>query len=192
MKDFITKNGKHILFIILIVAVVLLVINLTKLENMNKGGEIHILSKEEVESIEEVKINVEISGSVLNPGVYELEINSIVEDLINISGGLSENADTNYLAKNVNRAKKLEDQEKIYIPSIGENQVLENQTTETVSGKININTASKTELESLNGVGPSTSEKIITNRPYKSIEDIKKVSGIGDSLFEKIKNDITV
>lgn len=151
---------------------------------------------------------VDICGEVRHPLVATLAAGSRVEDAINEAGGLTEDADIS----NINRAKLLEDGEKIYIPSIkdgsGTNGSSEGfaDTEEasdgsssagvSASGKININSASSEELQTLNGVGPATAQKIIDYREqygsFNTIEDIKNVNGIGDVTYEKLKDYITV
>ncbi len=161
------------------------------------------------EDYHENKILVHISGAVNKEGVVELTINSRIVDAIEKAGGVTEEADI----KVVNLAYKLEDGMKIYIPTKEENQEKENRIKEYVTNssgisnvneneqepaeaKVNINTATQTQLESLPGVGPSTASKIIAYRKEKGkfnqIEDVKKVSGIGEAKFDKIKNNIVV
>ena len=167
------------------------------------------------------KIIVHVSGAVNKEGIVELEENSRISDAINKAEGLKENADT----KNINLAFKLEDGMKIYIPTEEEtiekneqnqNENIIDQTSKYVTSssgvvqeeqtngqseqkkneKININTATQTELETLPGIGPSTSLKIVNyreeNGKFKSIEEIKEVSGIGDAKYENIKELICV
>lgn len=154
-------------------------------------------SKEKQELLNvENKIVVEIKGQVNNPNIYYLKEDSIIDDLIVAAGGLKENANTS----KINRAEQLQDHQSIYIPS---NEETQNSIEETVSevnnqsdsNLININSASVSELDDLPGIGPSKAQAIITyreeNGPFKSIEEIKNVSGIGQSSFEKIKDLIT-
>ena len=145
---------------------------------------------------EQNKIVVEIKGEVKNPNIYYLNEDSIIDDLIVAAGGLRENANTSQ----INRAEQLQNHQSIYIPS---NEEIQNSAEEVInkvnnqnnSNLININTASVSELDALPGVGPSKAQAIITyreeNGPFKSIEEIKNVSGIGESSFEKIKDLIT-
>ena len=169
----------------------------------------------EEENIVEENIIVHVSGAVNKEGIVELAPNSRISDAIDQAEGLKENADT----KEINLAFKLEDGMKIYIPTIGENNNIENEESSnyiTSSGgivqaqeenieinsdkktsqKININTATQTELETLPGIGPSTSTKIINyreeNGKFQTIEEIKEVSGIGDAKYENIKDLISV
>lgn len=145
------------------------------------------------------KIYVQISGEIKYPGVYEMENGDRVFQLVEKAGGLTENADIN----SINLSKKLIDGERVII--FAKNITNENNTTISQSGTtstqrksnlININTASKSELESLPGIGPTLAQRIIDYREingyFQTIEDIKKVSGIGDKKFEAIKNLITV
>lgn len=155
---------------------------------------------------EEEMMAVHVTGEVNNPGVVKIKEGSRIEDVIKAAGGLTENGDIT----NVNLAYVVEDGMKIRIPSNSEGNVTEDYITED-NGKgvimseessnssnliVNINTANETELEQLPGIGPSISSKIVEyrnkNGKFKSIEDIKNVTGIGDSKFDKIKEYIKV
>lgn len=139
------------------------------------------------------KVMIDISGEVIKPGVYKLEKGAILDDAIAMAGGLGSKANLNWIDRNLNRAEKLYDGQKIYIPNVVEDGtvVLGVSTTKNI---IRINTASLEDLDLLNGVGPSIAQRIIDYRTemggFKSIEEIKLVPGIGDKMFEKIKNDI--
>lgn len=147
---------------------------------------------------EKEKLYVDIGGEVVNPMVAELDEGSRVEDAIEAAGGLTENADISQ----INRAAFIEDGEKIFVPSILVSEEADGLYGSAGSaaaysdGKININTADSLQLQELNGVGPATAEKIISYREengrFKSIEDIKNVSGIGDKIFEKLRDEIKV
>ena len=161
------------------------------------------------------KIIIYITGAVKKEGVYELEEGSRISDAIEQAEGLKEEADTS----NINLAYKLEDGMKIKIPTqkenkntniennkekfITQNSGLETEQIQTKSQinekkqeKININKANQEELETLSGIGPSIANKIIQYRKdngnFKSIEDIKNVSGIGENKYNEIKNSITI
>ena len=133
-------------------------------------------------------VYVYVCGAVENEGLYELCADSRAGDAIEAAGGLLEDADT----KAVNQAMKLEDGMQITVPFIGEEQ---NEETEG-SGKININLADADVLKTLPGIGPAKAEAIVKYREetgrFENTEDIKNVSGIGDSLFENIKELISV
>ena len=172
---------------------------------------------EECKNPESKKLIVDIKGYVKKPGVYEVEEETRISDVIELAGGLLLSANTRYL----NLSKKVTDELVIIIYSdteieemiekgeieeklpdvkdenlITSEEVLEEETNENkVSGKININTASIEELMTLTGIGETKAEAIIKYREenkFKTIEDIMEVSGIGESTFEKIKNNITV
>lgn len=151
------------------------------------------------------KIKVDIKGAVKKPGVYELNINNRVIDVIKKAGGLKSNASTD----NINLSKKIYDEMVIIVNSNKkQNYEIENDADinntknspistnkNTVSTKININTAELNQLITLTGIGEAKAKAIIEYRKSKkfnSIDDIKNVTGIGDALFEKIKNNITV
>lgn len=150
-----------------------------------------ITKKEEKES---VKIVVDIKGEIKNPNIYWLEEGCIIEDLINVAGGITEEGD---LSK-INRAQKLNDHEVVIIPNINdkESEIENIIPSSNDKNKVNINTASINELDTLSGIGPSKAESIIKyreeNGTFKSIEEIKNVTGIGEALFEKFKENITI
>lgn len=162
---------------------------------------------------------VDIKGSINNPGVYEVDCSKRVIDVINMAGGLTEDADTTIL----NLSKKVKDEmyiivysnsqikeykekllpskeiikkveEKIICPdnsndACEKSSIFKEETK--IEGKININTASKEELMNLPSIGESKADKIIEYRKtniFNTIDDIKNVSGIGESIFNKIKD----
>jgi competence protein ComEA len=143
---------------------------------------------------------IHVSGAVNNPGVYTLPTGSRVGEAIDVAGGLTGDAD----ASLINLAKIVEDGVQIWVPyqveemMIPDNpEILSSEPTPMHSpNKININTATQTELESLSGIGPVIAKAIIQyrleNGPFENIEEIQEVSGIGPVTFEKISADITV
>lgn len=141
------------------------------------------------------KLVVEIKGQVNNPNIYYLDDGSIINDLINEAGGLTNNASIN----NINRAELLTDHICVFIPSTDEksnNETISNSTNSLKSDKININTATAEELDKLPGVGPAKAEDIISyresNGKFKNVDELKNVKGIGESSFEKMKEKITI
>jgi competence protein ComEA len=126
-------------------------------------------------------LQVYVSGAVNSPDVYELPAESIVKDAIEAAGGATSEADLDC----INLALSVVDGQHIYVPHRGEESA-------KAGGKVNINTASQSEIETLPGIGPSRAQGIIENRPYESIEDIQKVPGIGEATFQKLKDLITV
>lgn len=159
----------------------------------------------------ENKIKVHVAGYVEEEGMVELAEGARIADALEAAGGATLEADLS----RVNLAYVLQDGQKIYIPSILEVEeeeeeeeyiteesggvILEEGEEEKnneAEGKVNVNTATQTELETLNGIGPSTASKIIEYRKqngnFQSIEEIQNVSGIGDSKYESIKDDICV
>lgn len=135
-----------------------------------------------------------ITGEVLNPGVYYISEESRLNDLIEICGGFTQNADISEL----NLAERLSDSDKIEVPKIvseSENEYI-NEIEENVSNNlININTATKEQLKSLNGIGDTLADNIINYRKknkFNTIEDLLNVNGIGESKFNTIKEYICV
>jgi competence protein ComEA len=134
---------------------------------------------------------VDVQGEVRTPGVYELPINSRVNDAIKAAGGAKSNADLSF----INQARLIKDGEQIYIE--GKSTLsTNNHRSSIVSGIININRATAKELDKLPGIGPVIASRIIeyrkTNGFFQSIDDLKKVQGIGASTLEKFKSKIRV
>lgn len=122
-------------------------------------------------------VQVEIKGAVKNPGVYTLKFQDTLSSLINASGGLLENGDDSSLSY----TQVLKDKDVIVIPEKKEQL------------KISINSATQEELQTLSGIGPSIASRIIEyrkNNTFQTLEQIKEVKGIGDGLFNKIKDAI--
>jgi len=150
------------------------------------------------------EIVVEIAGEVIKPGVYKLPDDSRIEDLLVLSGGVSQNANRDWMEKNLNRAAKLSDGQKVYIPSIDEQsnvlsandggtyQNVSSDFTSQGSGFIDINAATQKELESLSGIGQVYAQKIIEYRPYSNIEEIVTKAKIPQKTFDKIKSQIII
>lgn len=160
------------------------------------------IEKSDMENQDNIdKIKVYITGEINNPGVKEIEDGGRIEDVILLAGGLTEFANI----KQVNLAYKLEDGQKIYIPNVNE-KIEEYITEENGDGiiekndkfleKININTANMELFCNLPGVGESLARKIIDyreeNGKFKSIEDLKNVTGIGEKKFESLREYIVV
>lgn len=152
-----------------------------------KEPEIEIISGEE-----EGTIWVDLAGAVIQPGVYELPSGSRLKDLLARAGGLAAEADREWVEKNLNLAQKLTDAQKVYIPSQSEATGEVAGESTVVSGKININTASASELDTLWGIGEARAKAIIGNRPYSSVNELQTKKVIPSNVFERIKDEITV
>ncbi len=150
---------------------------------------------------EPLPVLVHVCGEVLLPGVYALPPESRVYEAVEKAGGFTEEADTDAL----NLAGPLSDGAKIYVPAEGETNAghesegLSGETAEKVPsgtvGTVNINTATKEELMSLSGIGESKAEAILQYRessgPFQNPSDIMNVKGIGEGMYQKIKDRIT-
>ena len=152
-------------------------------------------NEEKNDDKQDEKIFVDVKGAVKNPGVFETTKDKRIKDLIDVAGGLLDDADTSTL----NLSQKVKDQMVIYVLKHGENpkQMSEIGTTSSSSGEvININTANKEQLMKISGVGKTKAEAIIEHREkngdFKKKEDITKVRGIGKATFDKIKDKIEV
>lgn len=146
-------------------------------------------------------IVVDVAGAVGAPSLVTLQADSRVGDAIEAAGGFAADAD----AARVNRAAKLQDGQQVYVPRVGEaggsGAVVPDvgasaQGVATADGPVNINRASESDLDALPGVGPSTARAIVEDRdangPFSTIEDLMRVSGIGEKKFEKLKSSICV
>ena len=227
-----TIIGISIILISLLIAVITYCFNQTEIVSAETNL---IETKDENKKAEtNKKIKVEIKGAINNPGVYELDDNSRVIDVINIAGGLTENADTSL----INLSKKINDEmviiiytreeienynnskikteyynnskiktEYVYIevPScpdkvneacIEDYKEEKQENKEETNNLININTANIDELTKLSGIGEAKAKLIIEyreqNGKFKEIKELTNVKGIGDSLIEKIKDNITI
>lgn len=146
----------------------------------------------------QAEIVIDVEGAVNAPGLYALAADSRAGEAIEAAGGFAADAQPGA----INLAQKLSDGEQIIVPTIEEAQDATNTVSKAITpssrqdGKININTASAEELQELSGVGPALSGRIIDYRESKgrfsSIEDLKEVSGIGDTRFENLKDKICV
>ncbi|WP_458412433.1 helix-hairpin-helix domain-containing protein [Schinkia sp. CFF1] len=146
-----------------------------------------------ITKVEPAIIYIDIKGAVVKPGVYQLEENSRVQDAIKLAGGFLEKADQT----KINLAARVLDEMVLYIPEVGElsaDGMEPPLATQVDDKKININTATSEELQSLPGIGASKAAGIITyreeNGPFKKIEDLMNVSGIGEKSFEHLKDQI--
>lgn len=192
--------------IITIVSVVLYFKNID-----DRQTSLNLVQQEKIIQSPALEIFVDIAGAVETPNVYQLKSGARLKDVLKLAGGLSTNADTSFFTRNYNLSRLVTDQEKIYIPSVDEvanGLFVENiraldytqpqliqkepQASESDSELINLNLASLEELDQLSGVGKVTAEKIIRNRPYGSVEELLTKKTINKSVFEKIKNLITV
>lgn len=196
LSDEYAQNNKDKLVKILIILLIIVVGLGLFVVKGNGNDEIAVQTATETEKPQKEKevslLIVDVGGAVKNPAVVELESDSRVDDAINAAGGLTDDADIS----EINRAAVIEDGQKIYIPFKGSAVASagseSGSTGEANSGKVNLNLADSTALQTLNGVGPVTAEKIIRYRKkhngFKKLTDLKKIDGIGDKTYEKLKD----
>jgi competence protein ComEA len=161
-------------------------------------------SSSENEGISSGEVVIEVSGAVETPGVYKLSTNARVEDALIAAGGISADADRNWMEKTLNRAARIVDGQKIYIPRVNEqnsgssaSNIAGYQSTSSTGGSnytksININGASQKELESLWGIGPVTAQNIIEQRPYSSIEELLNKKILKTNVYETNRDKLSV
>lgn len=142
------------------------------------------------------ELRIDLAGAVEKPGVYTMPAGSRIGDVLVMGGGLSSLADREWVAKTLNLAEEVKDGGKIYIPIKSELDIkLTNQQTNVITksqGKVNINTASLGELDSLEGIGETRARLILDNRPYSKIDDLVSKAKIPESVYEKIKDKISI
>lgn len=203
------RNKQNIILAIMVIIIVLVFsisnyIKQQKVYVLSDGAEENIIwdhnENNMIEQSEAGKIVVHIEGEVEKPGVYELKKDSRVYDAIDAAGGLLKGADR----RRINLAKKITDEEYIYIANKNEENIeityRENllMPTDVIENTnlININRANIMELKELPGIGDVLAGRIIEYRDekggFKSIEEIKNVSGIGDKRFSDIKDKVTI
>lgn len=186
---------------IVLVGLILLGLGALFLRSGQESARVEIISEES--SALQKTIFVDIQGAVQNPGVYEVQADSRLNDLLVRAGGLSAGADREWVSKNINLAQKLSDGVKIYIPTQKEVRYfggpalsavgqVAGVSGSVVASQININTASAAQLDTLWGIGEKRAADIIANRPYQSIEELKTKAKIPRNVFEAIKEKITV
>lgn len=158
-------------------------------------------TKEASASTNTSTILVDIEGAVMNPGVYQVPFGSRVDDGIMAAGGYSTLADTVSIARTLNRAAKLSDGAKLYIPTLKDTQIIGvipvvAGASGTVAGArtpaISINIATQSQLEQLSGIGPVTAGKLISGRPYMRLEELVEKKIISQTLFTKLKDQLSL
>ena len=164
-------------------------------EKSNKSNEISQTDTEDQ------LVTVDVKGAVKKPGVYQLQSNSRVHDALEKAGGMTEEADL----KSINQAQKLSDEAVVYVAKVGENTVDVTAsaptsatlgTGQTKSALVNLNTATEADFQTISGIGQKRAQDIIAYREangrFKSVDDLKNVSGIGAKTLEKLKEYVTV
>lgn len=203
------------IMILLYVAGFVYLLTIIKEDNKTIVKENNIEISKETITEESTDIYVDVKGSVKNPGVYKIKSDSRVIDAIEASGGVLKDANTRYinLSKALNdgdvivvysnsEIKKAQEENIVYVETpcvceeVKNDACLKQDNEQITTNKININTASIEELKTLNGIGDAKAKAIVEYRTvkgkYKNIEEIKNVNGISESLFEKIKDNITI
>ncbi len=210
VKDFIYYERRKIIIVSILFIGVCILISFNYLKNSNSKivqEDIIIEEKIEEEEVKEENIKyliVDIKGEVNHPGCYKVESDSRVSDVVELAGGLTKDAYTD----SINLSAKVFDEMVIVIDKKEANNIkiesdakVEKKTnnktdTKKTSGKVSINNATEKELMTLKGIGSAKAKSIIEyrnkNGAFKSIEELKKIKGIGDKIFESIKDSITL
>jgi competence protein ComEA len=166
-------------------------------EMMSEQAQVEIVkgSAQGSELGEQRQVVVDVAGAVEKPGIYKLPSGSRIGDGLVAAGGLSASADREWVAKTLNLAEVVKDGGKVYIPIYKEtpSQVEgKGVSLGATSVKININTASEGELDTLPEIGEKRAEAIVVNRPYGSTADLVSKAKIPQSVYDKIKDQISV
>lgn len=188
-------NKKEKIGLIVFAAIILMIASIKYYYNIERGEQIDIKNQQKDAIGINKFIEVYICGEVNKPGVYKMVDGDRIDDLIKVAGGFTSNADT----ESVNLAIKLKDEDYIKVQSKTTSQDINGtliNTQNNKQGKVNINTAGIEELKTLPRIGDSIAKRIIDYRTkngrFNRIEDIKNVSGIGEKMFENIKDMICV
>lgn len=142
-------------------------------------------------------IRVDIQGAIKKPGIYQLEIGQRVADLVEQAGGFAKDADQAFVAKSLNLATELKNQDKIYIPFFEEADVKEVQDVPVskitpASNLISINQADSVSLQSLTGIGEVKAKAIIDGRPYSSLEELVSKGVISEKLLTDLRAQLSL
>ncbi|HLD92087.1 MAG TPA: helix-hairpin-helix domain-containing protein [Patescibacteria group bacterium] len=199
MQKFFDDNQKLIIFLLLGLILIGFGVLFYKTDIFSSNDKVEVLNNVTEPQDDKSEIVVEIAGAVIKPGVYKLSFGSRIDDLLIISGGLSQDANRSWVEKNINRAAKLIDGQKLYIYHSDEISAKDSGGIKldqgvlgiNDGGHININTSSQKELESLVGIGPVYAQNIIEHRPYSTLEELVTKGVVSQKVFDKIKNEIT-
>lgn len=207
MKEFFNKYKILIIVVICLLGFLVILSNFTNdidndedaFKKYSKKTEIKQDSQDSYsEKNDAEEIFVYIGGAVVRPNVYKLMEGARIKDLVQVAGGFSDNAES----KDINLAQKLNDEDYIYVYSVGESEIDNTISSGTNSsirkdGCININKATVEELKSIDGIGEARASKIVEyreeNGPYKNIDELKTIGArIGEKTFETIKDKVYV
>ena len=207
-----------IILILLSISGYFIYINIPKKEEIKISKE-EPIKNTKPEKVEEKKYKVDIKGQINNPGIYEVPISSRVIDVINLAGGLTVNADTSVInlskkvldemviivyskeeVANFKKTKEIEQQVQNQCVQKDENSLKNDacisSNNNISTNKISINNATKEELMTLPGIGESKAKDIIDyrtkNGPFKKLEDLKNIPGIGENVYNNLKENITL
>lgn len=206
LANLLTSSSSQKLIIFLLTGLILIGFGVLsyKTSIFSSGDKVEVLNSVTDDQNNTSEIVVEISGAIEKPGVYKMKSGGRVDDLLIVAGGLSVDADRDWVTKNINRASKLIDGQKLYIYS--QSEVASAKTSggikldqgvlgaETVNSSrlVSVNTSSQSELEKLNGIGPVYATNIIEHRPYSDIQELVSKGAISQKVLDKIKNDISL
>lgn len=145
-------------------------------------------------------IKVDIQGAVKKPGIYQLAIGQRIADLVASASGFVTEADAFYIAKTLNLATELKDQDKIYIPFLEENQSRDSENSssnteispQSESKLISVNQANLDTLQTLSGIGAVKAQAIIDNRPYSNLDDLVSKKVLSESLLSNLKAQLSL
>ena len=173
-----------LVLIFLIITLITSVITSTKAATAGKATSPVIGKGVEIKTSASMEVVVDIGGAIARPGLYTLPYGSRIGDLITQAGGLAVEADPSYVAFKLNLAQQLSDGQKITIPTLGSIAPTQQPDDSTLS----VNSASKSDLEKLPGIGSTYAELILKSRPYADFSDLEKRSGVKATALTKIKD----
>jgi competence protein ComEA len=205
VESFLTSSRNKVLILIGTIGLILIAVGIFFFKSgLDFGGtKVEVISgSTEIDNPK--NITAEIAGEVISPGVYKLQEESRIDDLLVLAGGFSAKADRVWADKYLNRAAKITDGQKVYIPSINQQSISSSAKLgvgyQTVSPSfssdslrpVNINTASLQELDTLPGIGQIYGQSIIEHRPYSNVSELTSKGVLKTSVYNKIKDLISV
>lgn len=172
-----------------IISICVIMIIITSFINQSKSAPVSLHTDSVSKMTHDQKVKVDIEGAVHKPGIYDMLTTQRIDDAIRAAGGVTAQADRDYINRELNRASYLHDQDKIYIPRNGEMPIgpLPSAGVSIQPNSVSINSATVEEIDVVPGIGKTTALKIIQNRPYSSLKELVDKKVITNTTYKKIQ-----
>ena len=162
---------------------------ITSFINQSKSAPVSLHTDSVSKMTHDQKVKVDIEGAVHKPGTYDMLTTQRIDDAIRAAGGVTSQADRDYINRELNRASYLHDQDKIYIPRNGERPIvpLPSSGISIQPHSVSVNNATVEEIDVIPGIGKTTALKIIQNRPYSNLKQLVDKKAVSASTYKKIQ-----